>query len=395
MPPVRRGQSFLVDVLHHFSTAWMRVVLLTCFQLAHYENQALAFEAPAFQADVLDEAGILSSPDKAALLNRIHEMRESTGIWAAIYVARGLQNDSIESASVATFEKWKLGQTGKDNGLLILIVPSEKKIRIEVGYGLEGFITDALSKRVIDEIYKPAFRDHRYAKGLLQGFAVMERVASGEHIPIKPDATPSASSSSPRPNAEWTRMPRYFGLTLSANLAPPFLYLLALIYGRSKGRREVGSLWNSARVPFIVASVLGVIFGILVAVFGALSVADPEVMKFFVAANMLFASLSFLPFAFKARRFLFASVNRRHLARERLFRIRKRSKNARKIFGILFEPSMVSVSHGGTRCEPRNFDDGFTSKSSSSSHSSSNTSPTSSWSSGGGRSGGGGSSGSW
>ncbi len=380
-------KQFFSHSFRHTALLLFRLAFLACFEFAMNGSQALAFEAPPFRDDVLDEAGVLSKLDKDALRSRILEIRERTGILAAIYVARGLQQDSIESAAVATFEKWKLGKTGKDNGLLVLIVPSERKMRIEVGYGLESFITDALSKRIIDEIYKPAFRDQQYAEGLLRGFAVMEWAANrDQHVGVTPAVTPTL------PSADWTRMPRYFGLTFSFNLVPPLLYLLAIIYGRKKGRRESGTLWNGVRLPFIIASVLGATFGLIIGLFGALSAGDPETMRFFAFANILFAGLAILPFAFKARRFVFESVNRRHLARIRLIRIRKRSKEARKIFGIMFEPKEVSTHLGGAMRAPRNSGSWSSSISSSTLDS---TSSSSSSSSGGGSSGGGGASGNW
>jgi len=74
----------------------------------------LGIRCAGFQGDVLDEAGILSAADEDALLQRIRALRDSSGIWAAVYVARSLQQDVIENAAVTAFEKWQLGQAGKD-----------------------------------------------------------------------------------------------------------------------------------------------------------------------------------------------------------------------------------------------------------------------------------------
>lgn len=344
-------------------------------------HPALAYEAPAFQGDVLDEAGLLAEADRASLIERIKVLREANGIWAVVYVARSLQDDSIENAAVVTFEKWQLGQAGKDNGLLVLIAPSERKMRIEVGYGLEGTLTDAFCKRVIDEIYQPAFRDQRFTDGLMQGFEVMARQAQGE------DPLPEAAYEG---NGEATMdfdgaaFLQRFLTGVGANLLLPVLYLLARAYGRAKGRLKGQSPPIGAKLLFVLFAFLGAFFGLFFAVFGFAFPSDPEVMVGLVLMNTLFVGLISLPFLIQARTYLSASAYRRGQARDRLMRIRKRSKVKRKIFGVWFDPAEVTTSRGGTKPEPR-----------SSSGSSFGSSSSSSSSSGGGRSGGGGASGSW
>ena len=112
---------------------------LSCFALP-----AHAFTPPAFTGDVLDETGRLSAEQQAALKQRIAELRSQDGIWAAVFLTASLQGDSIETAAVKTFEAWRLGRADKDNGLLVMVAPNERKMRIEVGYGLEGTLTDVL-----------------------------------------------------------------------------------------------------------------------------------------------------------------------------------------------------------------------------------------------------------
>lgn len=364
-PPQRRLPPQLLRL------AFLAILIFTL-------HGAWAFDAPAFQGDVLDEAGIFSEAERDALLKRIRELRDNSDIWAAVYVARNLQGESIEGAAVDTFEKWKLGQKGKDNGLLVLVVPGERKVRIEVGYGLEGFITDAFSRRVIDEIYKPAFRDKRFADGLMEGFDAMARAAGGT-VPEKASAPPADAQS----DIDWSVAGRLFGLAFALNLAPAFLYGAAQIYGRSKGRTEGTALWEGLRTPVFLFGFLALFFGLFLGVFGAAFPSDPEVVPGLAALNGIFALAFGLPFALRARRFLSASAYRRYLARERLLRIRRRTSVAREIFGVWFDPAAVSTGKGGTLAEPR------------SSSSSSFDSDSSSSSSGGGSSGGGGASGSW
>ena len=339
---------------------------------------ATAFDAPAFQGDVLDEAALLSESDRAILLDRIRLLREKSGIWAAVYVAKSLREDAIENAAVATFEKWKLGQAGKDNGLLVLVAPTERRMRIEVGYGLEGYITDVLSRRIIDEVYQPAFREGRYAEGLMSGFDVLAKAAAGEAA--LPEAAPAEGQVL---EVDWSAFLQRFFLAIGANLVPPFLFVAARRYGRSQGRAGAVAPRGETQGLFILFAFFGVFFGLFFAVFGFAFASDPEVMPALVGMNGIFAGLFSLPYAARARRFISASAYRRGLARDRLLRMRKRSPVKRQIFGVWFDPSEVTTSRGGIKPEPVSSSDSGSSFGSSSS------------SSGGGRSGGGGASGSW
>jgi len=366
-----RGQSAQLLFLRFLRLAFLTFLIFAL-------PSAWAFNAPAFQGDVLDEAGIFSEAERDTLLQRIKELRENSDIWAAVYVAKSLQGESIEGAAVDTFEKWKLGQKGKDNGVLVLVVPSERKVRIEVGYGLEGFITDAFSRRVIDNIYKPAFRDQRFADGLMEGFDAMARAKDGEA------PAPESAPADAQTDIDWSMAGRLFSLAFGLNFAPVVLYGVALVYGRRQGRSEGGSWWSNFRMPLFIFGFLAVFFGIFLGIFGAAFPTDPEVTLGLAGMNGLFALAFGLPYVLQIRRFFSASAYRRYLARERLLRIRRRTTAAREIFGVWFDPATVSASKGGALPEPRS------SSSSSFGSDSSSSSP-----SGGGSSGGGGASGSW
>lgn len=355
-------------------------ILCVCLQALLVTRPALAFETPSFRGDVLDEVALLNEADHTFLVERIRRLREESGIWAAVYVASSLQGDTIESAAVSTFEKWQLGQAGKDNGLLVLIVPAERRMRIEVGYGLEGSITDALSKRIIDEVYKPAFREEHFTDGLISGFDVMAQAVKGET---------SLLGVAPAENGlvvDWGAFFQRFLLAVGVNLSLPLLFLAARRYGRGKG-------WAGAVPPagetsglFVVFGFIGVFFGLFFAVFGLAMPDDPEVMPALLGMNGVFSGLFFLPYAARARRFLSDGAYRRDIARQRLLRMRKRSPEKRQIFGTWFDPGEVTTSLGGTKPEP---------PSSSSGSSFSSSSSSGGGRSGGGRSGGGGASGSW
>lgn len=241
--------------------------------LALVAAAALAFEPPAFQGDVLDEVGVLDAAERARLEQRIRDLRDDTGIWAAIYVTRSLQDGSIEAAAADTFARWQLGQRGEDNGLLVLVAPNERKMRIELGSGLTATIGDALCQQVIDEIYKPAFRDRHFAAGLLEGF---ERLAG---------SMPPAAADNTLDVAWGPFFQRWFGVWL-ANLA------LAALYWAIRRRRAGGS---RVRDAVIVFAFLGGVFGLFAAVFGAAFPDDREVLPGLFGANGIIGLLFLIP----------------------------------------------------------------------------------------------------
>lgn len=264
------------------------IALLLGAWLALHALVAAAFEVPKFAGDVLDEAGVLDDAQRAALAERIRAMRTADGLWAAVYVARGLQGESIEAAAVATFERWKLGEAGRDNGLLVMVAPAERKMRIEVGYGLEGAITDALSKRVIDEIYKPAFREGRYADGLLRGFDVLAK-AVNPAARVEGLGRPPATAPEQAPlDIDWGRVGTLFFATLVGNIALAVLIGIVLRRRSKVGWARDFAAREQQKTLWMVFGFLGVFFGLFQAVFGLAMADDPEVFWGLLGMNAFF-----------------------------------------------------------------------------------------------------------
>ncbi len=141
---------------------------------------------PAPTQWVTDTAGILG-PTEADLLNRkLADFEQSTGTQFIIYTFPSLENESIEDFTIRAVERWKVGQKKYDNGLVLFVFVKEKLVRVEVGYGLEGTITDAVSSRVIREQIAPAFQQGQYAAGLnAAADELMRRIRTGE-TPVEP-----------------------------------------------------------------------------------------------------------------------------------------------------------------------------------------------------------------
>lgn len=124
---------------------------------------------PNLTGPVVDQAGLLKPAEAQRLDQLARDARAAEGGQGpqlAFLIVRSLEGEPIEDYSIRVAEKWKLGTKGKDNGLLFVVSLDDRRMRIEVGGGLEGEITDAQSSRIIREILTPAFRQGRYGEGL-------------------------------------------------------------------------------------------------------------------------------------------------------------------------------------------------------------------------------------
>lgn len=127
-----------------------------------------------------DYAGLLQPAERQGLESFLTEREATTGTQMAIALFRSLEGESLEDVANRLFQKWRLGQKGLDNGVLLVVFVQDRKVRIEVGYGLEAVLTDAEADQIIRNAIAPRFRDGRYAAGLEAAVvAVYERIASG------------------------------------------------------------------------------------------------------------------------------------------------------------------------------------------------------------------------
>jgi len=161
------------------------VALFLCTLLGALSLHALDVPPPPNQW-FTDRAGIVS-PTEADLLNRkLSDFEQQSGAQFIIYTFPSLEGEALEDFTIRCAEAWKVGQKKYDNGLILFVFVEERKLRIEVGYGLEGTMTDAFSSRVIREFITPAFQRGQYAAGLNAGAdAVIKKIRTGEE-PVPP-----------------------------------------------------------------------------------------------------------------------------------------------------------------------------------------------------------------
>ena len=135
------------------------------------------------QGHVNDWAGVFTPEQKADLESRIVAVRQNSGAQLAVVALKSLQGGEINDFAVKLFAQWGIGEKGKDNGVLLLAAIEDRKMWIEVGYGLEGVLNDAKCGRVQDEFIVPRFKEGNYAQGLIDGADALLKIMSGEAIP--------------------------------------------------------------------------------------------------------------------------------------------------------------------------------------------------------------------
>ncbi len=152
---------------------------------------ALALEIPPNpSARVNDYAGVLAEPVKADLENRLAAFESETSNQIVVAIFNSLEGGSLEDFSIRLAEKWKIGQKGKDNGVILLIFMQDRQVRIEVGYGLEGALPDVTADRIIRNEIVPAFRAGEAEKGISAATNAIMQALKGEYQSPESKADP-------------------------------------------------------------------------------------------------------------------------------------------------------------------------------------------------------------
>jgi uncharacterized protein len=173
--------------------AW---ICLTCVGTA----QTLTF--PTLSGRVVDEAGLLDATDRAALTDSLASLEAKTTDQLVIVTLKSLQGTSIEDYGYQLGRRWQIGQKDKNTGALLIVAATERKVRIEVGYGLEGILTDALTKYIIETSILPRFKAGDLSGGIKLGTAQIIQVLSGDSNDLKRAAAQSSAADLGRPDAD-------------------------------------------------------------------------------------------------------------------------------------------------------------------------------------------------
>ena len=179
------------------SSALMKSILFSLLFVISISGQA-QLTVPEHEGRwIHDDANVLSPQAVSSLELMLKAERDSTSNQIAVLIIPTLEGEIVEEYSLRVAESWRLGQESKDNGVLLLIVINERKVRIEAGYGLEGTLTDALSSRINRNEIAPYFRNGNYDEGVKAGLAAIIQTIKGEYKNDEP--TPGRRSSKRSP----------------------------------------------------------------------------------------------------------------------------------------------------------------------------------------------------
>jgi len=157
------------------------IVALACLLFLALPASGKEVGVPALTGRVNDYAAMISPQARAAIEGKLKALEDAESTQVVILTVPSLEGEPIENFSVKVAEAWKIGQKGKDNGILLIVSKNDRKIRIEVGFGLEGRLTDLQSGRIIDEVIKPAFKSGNIDAGFTAGVDAIAASVKGEY----------------------------------------------------------------------------------------------------------------------------------------------------------------------------------------------------------------------
>lgn len=160
------------------------LVLACCLTLAAClllsAGPVTALDVPNLSGYVNDYANMISPDMKATLMEGLRTYEQTDSTQVVILTVPSLEGDAIEDFSIRVAEAWKIGQKGKDNGVIVVVSKEDRKIRIEVGRGLEGKLTDLAAGRIIDLVIKPRFKQGDFDGGFREGVVALIKATRGE-----------------------------------------------------------------------------------------------------------------------------------------------------------------------------------------------------------------------
>ena len=225
--------------------ALLRGVALACCLV----TAAFALDFPPLTGRVVDQAGVMSANSRSAVEAKLKDLEDKSGIQLVVATVKSLQGGDIETYANQLFRTWKLGQAQKNNGVLLLVAPAEHKVRIEVGYGLEGTLTDALSSVIISSAIVPRFKANDYAGGIERGVDGIISVLSGDTADWQPKVEVREDGPAQLFNVLFPIMFFLFFVLVFKFLAGPMRSTSSGYYVRRNGRLifvpYAGSSWGS------------------------------------------------------------------------------------------------------------------------------------------------------
>ena len=144
-------------------------------------TESFGLDVPRLSGRVNDYGGMISPQARATLEAELSALERTDSTQVVVLTVPSLEGDVIEEFSIKVGDAWKIGQKGKDNGVIFIVSKADRKMRIEVGKGLQGVLTDLLAGRIIDSVIKPLFKQGRFDDGFLEGTRAIIKATRGEY----------------------------------------------------------------------------------------------------------------------------------------------------------------------------------------------------------------------
>ncbi len=222
-----------------------RFLLALLFALLTGVVQAQLAPVPPLTSHLTDQAHLLDAQQHGQLEALLADYEAKTGSQIAVLLVDSSAPEAIEQYSIRVTDAWKLGRKGVDDGVLLLVAknnpPALRRLRIEAGRGVQGVLTDAQSKRILQDVIAPHFRQNDYAGGLTAGVGAIASLLNAEKFPPAPQARGGSSDNN---GGGWVFL--------------AFVAFILMSLFRSGGRRQLGhGGWASGAAGFIIGSALG------------------------------------------------------------------------------------------------------------------------------------------
>lgn len=209
--------------------SWGRVIAVLLCLAVLLPCVAAALEVPILKGRVNDYGAMLSTEAESRIETLLKDLEDKDSTQVVVLTIPSLAGDSLEDFSMRVAERWKIGQKGLDNGAILIVARDDRKVRIEVGYGLEGRLTDITAGRIIRDRIVPEFRAGRFDQGVLNGVVALTEVVRGE---FQASSQPPAAS--------------------GANDLMPFLLIFVfMVFTMGRASRLLGAVGGGFLMPFL------------------------------------------------------------------------------------------------------------------------------------------------
>ena len=186
---------------------------------------AFAINFPALTGRVVDQANIIQPDTRVAIEQKLTDLETRSGIQLVVATVNSLEGQDVEPYANELFRKWALGEKKKNNGVLLLVAPNERRVRIEVGYGLEGTLTDALSKVIISNAMTPRFKAGNFSEGISRGVDDIITVLTTDASEWQQRPSLRLDYQQPIDTANWILLAALFGFFILLIVSPTFRWL--------------------------------------------------------------------------------------------------------------------------------------------------------------------------